>query len=170
MRIHEITEGVVRRHGVPDWEQICEEQEAKEYPFRGILSPMPNVSIRKPWWAKVDMDGVLVGLGLFLLAALLVGCKASGIDAVTTANLDRAAWLTRYADKANLSTVRTYQCISEMYSLAYRPIDSGPICRDACELIKQVNAFVQTAPAGIENPQQYKLDESGVCTKKKVKP
>ena len=44
------------------------------YPLRDVLGAGPNVSHGKPWYAKVDADGVLTGLGLLLLAVLLVGC------------------------------------------------------------------------------------------------
>ena len=47
------------------------------YPLRDVLGAGRNVSHRKPWYAKVDADGVLTGLGLLLLAVLLVGCKAT---------------------------------------------------------------------------------------------
>ena len=78
MRIHEITEGVVRRHGVPDWKQICEEQEAKAYPYRGILAPRPNVSHRLH---RIDWRGVLYGLGL-ALAALVIALCVIGLGAL----------------------------------------------------------------------------------------
>jgi hypothetical protein len=45
------------------------------------------------------------------------------------------------------ATIRIYQCITEMYSLAYTPTSSGPVCRDACELYKHLNEFEEAHPA-----------------------
>jgi hypothetical protein len=81
--------------------------------------------------------------------------------------LKQVRWKVDYADKSSMFTERTYQCISEMYSLAYTPVDNGPVCRESCKLFAEVNSFVDSAPIYIENPQRYSLKgKGGICEKK----
>ena len=54
----------------PDWKRICEEQQARPYWARNVLHMPPNVSHGKPWYAKVDWDGVGIVFLLFLLCVL----------------------------------------------------------------------------------------------------
>jgi hypothetical protein len=72
-------------------------------------------------------------------------------------------WIKRMTELELTYTTRTYQCITEMYSLAYRPVNSGPVCRESCKLLKQINVTAAEAPTYINNPQQYAQGESKVC-------
>ena len=81
--------------------------------------------------------------------------------------LTEAEWESAYTKQADLFTTRTYECISEMYSLAYTPVDNGPMCQQACDQLHKVNAMVDSAPSYIENPRQYYLGDASFCHSKK---
>ena len=81
MELHTIVNRVMEQNGIepdtPDWKRICDEQQARPYPLRNVLHMPPNVSHGKPWYAKVDWDGVGIVFLLFLLCVLcmtVVGC------------------------------------------------------------------------------------------------
>jgi len=107
--------------------------------------------------------------GLLLVSLLLCSCAPDSNpqqpalrDIQHTKEL-KTNWYLSYAALANKGTERTYQCISEMYSLAYKPVNSGPICEDSCELWEKLNKMVAEAPAFVDNPSQYAVDKGKVC-------
>lgn len=98
---------------------------------------------------------------LVAVLVFLCGCSSKPEPPDTTESELR--WLREMTRLENTYTERTYQCMTEMYSLAYRPVNSGPVCRESCKLLEQVNTMAANAPAYIDNPQQYALGESKVC-------
>jgi hypothetical protein len=58
--------------------------------------------------------------------------------------------------------------MSEMYSLAYHPVGSGPICRESCAQLQKVNAMADSAPSYIDNPQQYNLGKPPEFCRSKI--
>ena len=111
----------------------------------------------------------------FLTLALLMGlwgCTKSApvqsetrlpaSEKINTTEL-RIQWLGAIDRIEREYTVRTYQCMTEMYSLVYSPVNSGPICRASCELLSQANAMAASGPSYVDNPQQYALGKSDVC-------
>lgn len=74
-------------------------------------------------------------------------------------------WNRKYSKEANLATTETYSCISEMYSLAYSPVNAGPVCREACAQMDKVNAMVTSAPSSVQNPEQYRIkkEKGDIC-------
>jgi hypothetical protein len=106
-------------------------------------------------------------------ALLIAGCKEmptpQTIFRPSTATLVRQ-WENDYIREADLYTTETYACISEMYSGAYYPPNSGPVCKASCAQMAKVNAMVASAPEYIVDAKQYSLAESEACgTKKKAK-
>ena len=107
----------------------------------------------------------------WLMAAIfLAGCGTTQPGRVEVSANDsssqkwlRVEWNLRYTAMTNEFTERTYQCITEMYSLAYHPVESGPVCQESCALLDRVNEMVAQAPPYIVNPQQYALPPSKVC-------
>src|ERR1039458_4790100 len=85
-----------------------------------------------------------------LLACGMLGCSAKPNQPTATQVKSQASepqqmtqleFDMRVTPLANRATARVYQCMTEMYSLKYHPVSSGPVCRDACELYKTLNDF-----------------------------
>jgi len=70
-------------------------------------------------------------------------------------NSKREAWDLNYIDLAYRNTSKAYECISEIYSLTYHPVDSGPICRSYHKESKELDRIVCAAPDYVENKEQY---------------
>lgn len=116
---------------------------------------------------------------IFTVALLLCGCKReSTVAQLPTAitqqapqpdtRLTEVEWNSEYIRVTSVFTVRTYQCITEMYSLAYKPVNAGPVCRDACDLFHQVNALVDKSP--FVDAEKYRLESAGgVCMRRRAK-
>jgi hypothetical protein len=88
------------------------------------------------------------------------------MEAVRLDNL-RTDWYLKETALANEYTIRTWQCVTEMYSLAYDPVNSGPVCKESCVLLRRVNEMAAQAPPYIENPGKYALGDSKVCKERK---
>jgi len=91
---------------------------------------------------------------------------APSLDELATQNqIARTNWLLRYTSLTSQSTTEGYACISEMYSLTYDPVDSGPACYDFCESKAKVNEMVDSAPSFISDTekQHYHLETTRMC-------
>jgi hypothetical protein len=112
---------------------------------------------------------------ILIIGLFLAGCNSQSHPVVSVskpvANTKelQEKWLHSYTALANKSTVRTYECISEMYSLVYSHVASGPVCKASCALWDELDDMVANAPAYIENPEQYKSKEATYCKKKSKK-
>lgn len=109
------------------------------------------------------------GLVTFAIFACLLTVGVRDVNKCIRAETDRSqrdAWLMDFTQRTNHNTAISYTCMSEMYSLVYKPVDSGPICREYCEGLRSINKMVDSAPIYIDNPDQYRLS-LGFCEAKK---
>lgn len=109
---------------------------------------------------------VVIALGILGLAAFSgLGWELYRISKESSATPDYAEaktqWLNSYTEEVNRSTSAGYACISEIWSLTFHPVNSGPVCRDYCKQLREIDKVVSEAPAYIDNPKQYLLEESG---------
>jgi hypothetical protein len=119
---------------------------------------------------------------LVVLILGLTGCTAPAPPAISQVAPRASApapdtealkvqWLLQMSHLSNQYTERTYQCMTEMYARAFVPeggrVNAGPICRESCKLLDQVNEMAKTGPTYVDNPQQYALGSSDVCSPKK---
>lgn len=114
--------------------------------------------------AKFMLFGLLLLAGCKTEAPVPLGDDSSLRQIQTQQEMEE--WYTSYAMNTNASTMRVYQCEAEMYSMAYKPVESGPICRSACPLVDQVNAMVDSAPASIADKGKYRLRKPEWCSAK----
>src|SRR5579859_1018625 len=75
------------------------------------------------------------------------------------------SWEDQYTEAANMFVSLTSDCISEMYSLKYYPVNAGPDCKKACDQLHKVNSLVDNSP--VVGTEKYRIEDNGsVCVKR----